>query len=278
MTLGIAFALVVIVIYVFLRSLRATIIPAVAIPVSIVGTFAALYFCGFSINILTMLALVLVIGIVVDDAIVVLENIHRHIEEGMQPMDAAKKAMDEIAFAIIAITFSLVAVFTPLAFQTSATGRLFIEFAVTVAVSVIISAFVALTLDADDVRAHPQAALGRHNFLLRFFERFIAAITRIYGRWLDRALRHRWITVAVGLGSLALAVVLFGALEKEFLPEEDKGRLLCIVVAPEGSTSEYTDRQLRKMEEIVKQFPEVQSYFSRGRACRAAARAIRRAG
>src|SRR4029434_8623608 len=148
-TLGIAFGLVVIVIYVFLRSLRATIIPTVAIPVSLVGTFAALYFCGFSVNILTMLALVLSIGIVVDGAIVVLENIHRHIEEGLSPFEAAKKAMAEISFAILAITFSLVAVFTPLAFQTSTTGRLLIEFAVTVAVSVIISAFVVVSLAAE---------------------------------------------------------------------------------------------------------------------------------
>jgi multidrug efflux pump len=262
-TLGIAFGLVVIVIYVFLRSLRATIIPTVAIPVSLIGTFAALYFCGFSINILTMLALVLSIGIVVDDAIVVLENIHRHIEEGMRPFDAAKKAMDEIGFAIIAITFSLVAVFTPLAFQTSTTGRLFIEFAVTVAVSVIISAFVALTLaPMMSARILRSAHEERQNWLLRFFERFIGWIERTYVRWLDRALRHRVMTVGVGLGSCALATLLMLRLEKEFIPDEDKGRLLNIVVAPEGSTSEYTDRQLRKMEKIVGDFPEVQSFFS----------------
>ncbi|HET6408824.1 MAG TPA: efflux RND transporter permease subunit, partial [Chthoniobacteraceae bacterium] len=262
-TLGIAFVLVVIVIYVFLRSLRATIIPTVAIPVSLIGTFAALYFCGFSINILTMLALVLSIGIVVDDAIVVLENIHRHIEEGMRPFDAAKKAMDEIGFAIIAITFSLVAVFTPLAFQTSTTGRLFIEFAVTVAVSVIISAFVALTLaPMMSARILRSAHEEKQNWLLRFFERFINWIERTYCRWLDRALRHRRVTVVVGLASCALAVLLMLRLEKEFIPDEDKGRLLNIVVAPEGSTSEYTDRQLRKMEKIVGDFPEVKSYFS----------------
>jgi hydrophobe/amphiphile efflux-1 (HAE1) family protein len=262
-TLGIAFGLVVIVIYVFLRSLRATIIPTVAIPVSLIGTFAALYFCGFSINILTMLALVLSIGIVVDDAIVVLENIHRHIEEGMRPFDAAKKAMNEIGFAIIAITFSLVAVFTPLAFQTSTTGRLFIEFAVTVAVSVIISAFVALTLaPMMSARILRSAHEEKQNWLLRFFERFMNWIARTYDRWLDRALRHRAITIGVALASCAVAGLLLQRLEKEFIPDEDKGRLLNLVVAPEGSTSEYTDRQLRKMEKIVGDFPEVQSYFS----------------
>ncbi len=261
-TLFIAFGLVVFVIYIFLRSFRATLIPVVAIPVSIIGTFAALHFLGFSVNILTMLALVLVIGIVVDDAIVVLENIYRHIEEGMEPMGAAKKAMDEISFAIIAITFSLVAVFTPLAFQTSTTGRLFIEFAVTVSVSVIISAFVALTLtpmmSARILKPHVEG----QNWLLRFFERVIGSITRRYERWLDRALRFRLITSMIGLGTVGLGAFFLTQLETEFLPEEDKGRLLCIVVAPEGSTSEYTDRQLRKMEEIVKSFPEVQSYFS----------------
>jgi multidrug efflux pump len=261
-SLFIAFGLVVVVIYIFLRSLRATLIPTVAIPVSVIGTFAALYFCGFSVNIITMLALVLVIGIVVDDAIVVLENIYRHIEEGMAPMAAAQKAMDEISFAIIAITFSLVAVFTPLAFQTSTTGRLFIEFAVTVAVSVIISAFVALTLTPMMASRILKPHVEGNNFVLRFFEGIIAGITRRYGKWLDRALRYRWATVLAGLGSFALAGVLFLQLEEEFLPEEDKGRLLCIVVAPEGSTSEYTDRQLRKLEAVVTSFPEVESYFS----------------
>ena len=143
-TLAIAFGLVVLIIFVFLRDLRATFIPIVAIPVSIIGTFAVLHLMGYSVNILTMLALVLVIGIVVDDAIVVMEAIYRHIEEGMKPMAAAFKAMDEISYAVIAITLSLVAVFTPLAFQKSTTGRLFVEFAVAVSVSVIISAFVAL--------------------------------------------------------------------------------------------------------------------------------------
>jgi multidrug efflux pump len=263
LTLAIAFVLVVVVIYVFLRSLRATIIPTVAIPVSIIGTFAALYFCGFSINILTMLALVLCIGIVVDDAIVVLENIHRHIEEGMRPFDAAKKAMSEISFAIIAITFSLVAVFTPLAFQTSATGRLFLEFAVTVAVSVIISAFVALTLTPMmSARILRPVHERRENALLRFFERRINGIAQLYDRWLNRALRHRVITLLAGAVTLGLAAFIFLNLDKEFLPDEDKGRLLNIVVAPEGSTSEYTDRQLRKMETIVQDFPEVRSYFS----------------
>src|SRR5207249_4839548 len=171
-TLGLAFLLVVLIIFVFLRNFRSTIIPSVAIPVSIVGTFAVLYLFGYSVNILTMLALVLSIGVVVDDAIVVLEAIYRHIEEGMPPMKAAFKAMEEISFAVIAITISLVAVFTPLAFLKSTTGRLFIEFAVAVAGSVTISAFVALTLSpAMSARVLKSLEGVKHGPVFNFFER-----------------------------------------------------------------------------------------------------------
>ena len=172
LTLGIAFVLVVLVIFVFLRNLRSTIIPAVAIPVSIVGTFAVLYFMGYSVNILTMLALVLAIGVVVDDAIVVLENIYRHIEQGEPPMQAAFKGMEEIGFAIIAITLSLVAVFMPLAFQKTTTGRLFIEFAFAMAGSVVISAFVALSLSPMmAARILRPVEREKHGPLFNFFER-----------------------------------------------------------------------------------------------------------
>src|SRR5262249_6849722 len=156
---------------------RSTVIPSIAIPVSIVATFAILSLMGYSINILTMLALVLAIGVVVDDAIVVLENIYRHIEHGMAPLEAAFKAMKEIGFAIIAITVALVAVFLPLAFQKSATGRLFIEFAVAVAGSVIVSAFVALSLTPMMAsRILRPIHEKKRFFLIRAFERFIAGI------------------------------------------------------------------------------------------------------
>jgi hydrophobe/amphiphile efflux-1 (HAE1) family protein len=280
-TLAVAFGLVVIIIYLFLGDIRSTLIPAVAIPVSIVATFALLYWMGYSVNILTMLALVLAIGVVVDDAIVVLENIYRHIEEGMPPMQAAFKAMEEIAFAVIAITIALVCVFLPLAFQKTATGRLFIEFAVAVAGSVVISAFVALTLtpmmSARILRPHTGQ---RHNFIVRGFDAIVSAFTRGYRAVLAPVLAF---AVAIGhpLGKLPgllrlvagllfaalLAVVvlapnyfLLGKVEGEFLPEEDKGRLLCFVFAPEGSTSEYTDRQVAKIEKILAETPEVQAF------------------
>ncbi len=280
-TLAIAFALVVIIIWFFLGSFRSTLIPSVAIPVSIIGTFAILMAFGYSINILTMLALVLAIGVVVDDAIVVLENIHRHIENGMTPMKAAFKGMDEIAFAVIAITLSLVAVFTPLAFQTSATGRLFIEFAVAVAGSVVVSAFVALTLSPMMAsRMLKEHAPHDRIFLLRWFEAMMRWFTNVYSRslspWARAAAKLArpfagWpFLPRLGVGLVLAAVLavivgwpniwLFKNLEGEFLPEEDKGRLLSFVFAPEGSTTEYTDKQMRKMEAILKEVPEVQSY------------------
>ncbi len=258
-TLAIAFVLVVLIIFVFLRDVRSTLIPVVAIPVSIVGTFAVLQLFGYSINILTMLALVLSIGIVVDDAIVVLENIHRHIEAGMRPMQAAYHAMEEIGFAILAITFSLVAVFVPLAFQTSATGQLFKEFAVAVAASVLISAFVALSL-SPMMAARLLKPTAKHGPLFQFFERGFDAVNHAYRRLLGWSLAHRVVILLAGVVTLALTVVSYRALEKEFLPSEDKGWMFCFVIAPEGSTSEYTDRMLRKMEKFVADTPEIESY------------------
>ncbi len=280
-TLAIAFALVVIIIWLFLGNFRSTVIPAVAIPISLVATFAILHAFGFSINILTMLALVLAIGVVVDDAIVVLENIHRHIENGMSPMQAAFKGMDEIAFAVIAITLSLIAVFTPLAFQSSATGRLFIEFALAVAGSVAVSAFVALTLSpmmcARVLKEHDQE---RRFFLIRWFDGLVRWLTRLYGAVLNPVVRAgSWIAspfmrapmlIRLMAGVMLVALLggitvwpnqfMAGKLEGEFLPEEDKGRLLCFVFAPEGSTSEFTDRQVAKMEKILQETPEVQAF------------------
>src|SRR5690606_16225562 len=177
-------------------------------PVSIIGTFLLLYAFDFSINILTMLALVLAIGVVVDDAIVVLENIYRHIEDGLHPMKAAFKAMDEIGFAILAITLALVAVFLPLAFQTSTTGRLFIEFAVAVAGSVVISAFVALSLSPMMAARILRPIHGKkHAKIVQYFDRMMDFFVRIYHRVLSWGLAHRVITMLVALGSLAITLL-----------------------------------------------------------------------
>lgn len=282
-TLGIAFLLVVLVIFLFLRDFRSTLIPAVAIPISIIGTFTILYALGYSINILTMLALVLAIGVVVDDAIVVLENIYRHIEHGVPPMEAAFKAMKEIGFAIIAITVSLVAVFLPLAFQKSTTGRLFVEFAVAVAGSVLISAFVALSLSPMmAARMLKPVDKSKHGRFYNALEGFFNGMTSFYGRVLRASLRGtetvlrpvlrlgRIARFIAGILFAAIVLVLsmgvpaffYGKLEKDFLPEEDKGRFIAFIVAPEGSTPEYTDRMLAEAEKLMRETPEVEIYGS----------------
>ena len=266
-TLAFAFLLVVTVIYVFLHNFRATLVPAVAIPVSIVASFAVMHLMGYSINILTLLALVLSIGIVVDDAIVVLENIHRHIEEGLSPFQAALKGMKEITFAVIATTVALVAVFIPLAFQSSTTGRLFIEFAIAIVAAVVVSTFVALSLTPMMASRILQSSNRKPGGLVRLFESVMQGLTQVYRGLLERLLNRSAIVRLGMLGTLAVVLLLasrmlYTHLEGDFLPEEDKGRLLCFVIAPEGSTTEYTNRMLLQMEEILSKTPEVKIYGS----------------
>jgi multidrug efflux pump len=261
-TLIIAAALVVIIIFIFLRNLRATIIPGLAIPTSIVATFAIMYFLGFSINNFTLLALTLAIGIVVDDAIIVLENAYRHQEElGESPEAAATNGTREIGFAVIATTISLVAVFTPLAFLKGSTGRLFNEFGIAVAGAVVVSGFVALTLTpmlcARILRVPP-----RHGVLYRVLERGFNALATGYARTLRAAVRHRYALVgAVVLLTLG-AVVVFRSLKREFVPPEDKGWFFSIIIAPEGSSLAYTDGYQRQAEAVLDKTKDVESYFS----------------
>jgi multidrug efflux pump len=261
-TLIIAAALVVIIIFIFLRNLRATIIPGLAIPTSIVATFAIMYFLGFSINNFTLLALTLAIGIVVDDAIIVLENAYRHQEElGESPEAAATNGTREIGFAVIATTISLVAVFTPLAFLKGSTGRLFNEFGIAVAGSVVISGFVALTLTpmlcARILRVPP-----RHGRLYRVLENGFNALASGYARTLRAAVRHRHALVgAVVLLTLG-AVGVFRSLKREFVPPEDKGWFFSIIIAPEGSSLAYTDGYQRRAEAVLDKTKDVESYFS----------------
>ncbi len=261
-TLLIAAGLVVIIIFVFLRNLRATLIPAFAIPTSIIAAFAVMYFLGFSINNFTLLALTLAIGIVVDDAIIVLENAYRHQEElGESPEEAAVNGTREIAFAVIATTISLVAVFTPLAFLKGSTGRLFNEFGIAVAGSVIISGFVALTLTpmlcAKILRVPP-----RHGRLYRALEDGFNRLASGYARGLRLALAHRWIVVAVTLLITAGAVLVFRSLKREFVPPEDRGWFFSFIIAPEGSSLAYTDEYQRRAEAIQAKTEGIRSYFS----------------
>jgi multidrug efflux pump len=256
-----AIVLVVIVIYLFLRRARATIIPAVAIPVSIMGTFAVLYSLDFTINTLTLMGLTLAIGLVVDDAIVVLENVTRWIEDGHTPMEAARRGMDEISFAVVAATISAVAVFFPLTFLTDTTGRLFREFGVTVASAVAISGFVALTLSpalCARVLRHSGGETGVKAWLARGFDSLASA----YARGLRPTLvRSPW-AVLVGLCWFAGGLWLYGRMPQELVPTADRGGVLVFTRAPEGSTIEYTDRYQRQAEEILASMPEVDKSFS----------------
>ena len=261
-TLVIAAGLVIMIIFVFLRNLRATIIPGLAIPTSIVATFGIMYFLGYSINNLTLLALTLAIGIVVDDAIIVLENAYRHQEELHEdPVTAATNGTREIAFAVIATTISLVAVFTPLAFLQGNTGRLFNEFGIAVAGSVVISGFVALTLTpmlcARVLRVPP-----RHGALYQLLERGFDGLATGYARSLGWALRRRGLVVGFVLLSAAGAVFLFKGLKREFVPPEDRGWFLTFAIAPEGSTLQYTDAYQRRLEAILARTDGIESYFS----------------
>jgi multidrug efflux pump len=261
-TLLIAALLVVIIIFIFLRNLRATIIPGLAIPTSIVATFAIMYFMGFSINNFTLLALTLAIGIVVDDAIIVLENAYRHQEElGEGPEDAAINGTREIAFAVLSTTIALVAVFTPLAFLKGSTGRLFNEFGVAVAGSVIISGFVALTLTpmlCAKILRVPQ----RHGRLYRILENGFNSLASGYARSLAFALRHRLIVVGITALITVSAVLVFRSLKREFVPAEDRGWFLTFIIAPEGSSLAYTDGYQRRAEAILSKTKDVSSFFS----------------
>jgi len=262
-TLGIAFVLVVLTIFVFLRNVRSTLIPAISIPVSIISTFGLLYVMGFSVNIFTLLALVLAIGIVVDDTIVVLENIYRHIEDGMEPLAASIQSMKEIAFAVITTTLSLVSVFLPLAFIGGVTGRLLLEFAFALSSAVIVSSIVALTLaPMAGARILKPIRDIEHGPMFNYFERKLTAMNRRYERMLDWSLKHRVVMIVIAFASVGVSLYFFQNLEQEFLPEEDKGRFLSISINPVGSTPEYSDRMMQQMERIVAETPGVDTYFS----------------
>ena len=262
-TLLIAVALVILVIFVFLKSLRATVIPTVAIPTSIIGTFAVMALFGFTVNILTLLALVLAIGLVVDDAIVVLENVYRHMEMGKDRRRAAFDGSNEIGFAVLATTISLVAVFVPVAFLQGSIGRLFNEFGLSVAVAVLISGFVALTLTPMlcSRMLRPLHGTGT-GWASRSFDAFFEWLNRTYDRVLRGALRRRAVVLALAVGLVGLSVVLFRMLPRELVPIEDRGIAFGIVIAPEGATLDYTDRYMRQVEERLMPLPERNGLFT----------------
>ncbi|MDA1118331.1 MAG: efflux RND transporter permease subunit [Proteobacteria bacterium] len=255
-----AVLLVILVIFVFLRSVRSTLIPFVSIPVSLIGALFFLFVMGFTINVLTLLGIVLAIGLVVDDAIVVLENCHRHIEMGKSPRQASIDGSREIAFAVIAMSLTLVAVFAPLAFMTGNTGKLFTEFALTVAAAVVVSGFVALTL-TPMMCSRILKEKESHGRLYESMERFFHAMTAGYRRALTATLRVRWLGVLVFIAVAATAGVLFKGLKQELSPLEDRGFFIGLIIAPEGSSLEYTDRYARQVEKLYAQVPELRAYF-----------------
>jgi multidrug efflux pump len=252
--------LVALVVFVFLRTLRASIIPLVTIPVSLIGSFALMAVAGFTVNTLTLLSLVLAIGLVVDDAIVVLENIFRHIEEGLTPFQAALKGVREISFAVVAMTMTLAAVFAPLAFTPGRTGRLFVEFALTLAGAVIVSGFVALTLSpmlcSKLLRHNPKP-----NWFDRGVERTLVGITSIYSAMLRWVLSHRWIVLLVMLASGGASWWLFATAKRELAPLEDRGVIMATVNSPDGATLEYTAKYLRAIEKIGMEYREFDRVF-----------------
>ncbi|WP_114860171.1 efflux RND transporter permease subunit [Azospirillum brasilense] len=255
-----AIVLVVLVIFVFLRSFRATLVPLVTIPVSLIGGFALMYAFGFSVNTLTLLSMVLAIGLVVDDAIVMLENIYRHIEEGVPPFQAALQGSKEIGFAVIAMTITLAAVYAPIGFMTGRTGRLFSEFALTLAGAVIVSGFVALTLSpmmCSKLLKHQT----KHNALYNAIERLLNGLTNGYRAVLRLSLKARPLVLLVGAVVAGLSYTLFTGLKSELAPVEDRGTIVGIAIAPEGSTLDYTESYAKRMEDLFRQIPIVEKFF-----------------
>jgi len=261
-TILIAFVLVVMIIFFFLRDWRTTLIPVLTIPISLIGTFFIMYLADFSINVLTLLGIVLAIGLVVDDAIVVLENIYTKIEKGEQPLEAANKGSTEIYFAVIATTVALAAVFMPVIFLQGLTGRLFREFGVVVAGAVIISAFVALSL-TPMLSSRILKRREKHNWLYRKSEPFFNWLTSSYNSSLESFMRHRWIAFLIIGAAGATIYFIFKSLPSELAPKEDRNRFQIMATGPEGSTFEYMDRYVDEMDDmILKKVPESDGIIS----------------
>ena len=260
-TLLIAFGLVILVVLFFLRTFWATLIPVLAVPVSIVGAFAGMWVLGFSVNILTLFSLVLAIGLVIDDAIIMLENIYRHMEEGDKPIPAAIRGAREIAFPVLSTTISLIAIFIPLGFMRGDIGRLFSEFALTVPVAVGLSGLVALTMTPMLCsRALRLSEPGRGP--LAVFERLFERLHRSYGRAAVWGVRHvRTMGVFMAL-NVALMFGLYTISPQTFVPTEDQGFILTILKAPQGSNIWYTLHSLEKVEKVFAQIPSIDQFFS----------------
>ncbi len=262
-TLFLALVLVILVIFLFLRNLSATAIPSMALPMSIVGTFAIMYLLGYSLDNLSLMALTLSVGFVVDDAIVMLENIVRHMEMGERPMQAAFKGAREIGFTIVSMTLSLAAVFIPVLFMGGIVGRLLHEFAVTIGAAILVSGLVSLSLTpmlcSRFLRASKEAHHGR---LWSFFERFFEGMRRLYGRTLQVTLRHRVATMGVSAAVLVATVYLFIVIPKGFLPDEDQGQIFTFTEGPQGISFDSMVQHQLALNRVMMQQPWVESFMS----------------
>ena len=257
-----AFILVVLIIFLFLRDWRTTIIPVIVIPIALIGAFFIMFISGFSINVLTMLGLVLAIGLVVDDAIVVMENIYSKIEMGMEPVEAGIRGAAEIFFAVLSTTTALVAVFMPVIFLEGLTGRLFREFGIVLAGSVIISSFVALTL-TPMLSSKILKKRDKHNFIYNATEPFFKGLTDGYRNTLTMFLRVRWVAFIVILGAIGMIFYMGSQVQTELAPLEDRGRVRVNISAPEGATFEYMDNYIDEIINVVKDsIPEYSNIIS----------------
>lgn len=260
-TIAEAVAIVVVVILLFLGSFRSVLMPILTIPLSLIGVCFLLYTLGYSINLLSLLAMVLAIGLVVDDAIVVVENIHRHMEEDhMSPMQAAFNGMREISSAIVAMTITLAAVFAPLAFTGGLTGALFREFAVTLAGSVVLSGIIAMTITP--MMSARLLKAGQHSRFQRIVDGTFARIENVYERLVSGSLKYRPVTLMIVVALVAVTAFMFTKTSTELAPEEDQGFLLSLVTAPRYATSDYTERYVTQINNEVKDIPETQALFS----------------
>jgi len=247
--------------FIFLLSIRSTIITAISIPTSLITSFGIMHFMGFTRNYMTMLALSMMVGVVCDDAIIVLENTYRHMEEGADRVQAAREGTSEIAFAAMAATFSIAAVFIPVAFMGGIIGRFFYQFGVTVAASVVVSLVVALILIPMLCSKFLKIEV-RHGKVYRFFDQSYEKLENRYRSALTFCLKHRWLVVLSSLAIFVGSMGILSVLKTEFIPKSDQGRFMVRVEAPTGSSLEYTDGKLRKVEDLILAMPETQGLFS----------------
>ncbi len=264
-TLVLTIALVVLVIFLFLRNVPATLIPSVTVPLAILGTAAVMYLLGFSLDNLSLMALTIAVGFVVDDAIVMLENIYRYVEEGMSPMEAAHKGAGEIGFTIISISVSLVAVFIPLLLMGGIAGRLFREFAITVTLTIAVSVVISLTLTpmlcSRFLKPHSAQSHGR---LYQLFERGFDTMLNAYKRGLHVVLRHQFITLMVFFATMAATVILFMIIPKGFFPQQDTGFVFGFAESAQDSSFSSMNKRMLQLADIVRQDPDVTGFGMSG--------------